>query len=105
MCGVRLNENYSKSRPVLRERGSVKRSLIPIRITLRHGLFGFVRMDNVIEFPSRQEEPIGDPVIEFIQECLLPWAMENDIDVHSMKFKLNGATIMTCLQGMLLDDI
>jgi len=27
------------------------------------------------------------------------------LDIDSMKFKLNGATIMTCLQGMLLDDI
>jgi len=46
-----------------------------------------------------------DPVLEFVQEQLIPWALDNGLDIDSMKFKLNGATIMTCLQGMLLDDI
>jgi hypothetical protein len=46
-----------------------------------------------------------DPVLEFVQEQLIPWAIDNGLDIDSMKFKLNGATIMTCLQGMLLDDI
>ena len=74
-----------------------------------HGLLGYVLMDNVFEFPNvkamREAQPQGDPILEFIRDHLLPWAQENDIDVSSMKFKLNGATIMTCLQGMLLDDI
>ena len=46
-----------------------------------------------------------DPVLQFVQESLIPWAIDNGLDINSMKFKLNGATIMTCLQGMLLDDI
>jgi hypothetical protein len=60
--------------------------------------------NNVFEFPSVKREQ-GDPILEFIQDHLLPWAYENGIDVSSMQFKLNGATIMTCLQGMLLNDI
>ena len=52
---------------------------------------------------TKEEEP--DPVLYFVQEHLIPWAIENELDIDSMKFKLNGATIMTCLQGMLLDDI
>ncbi len=64
---------------------------------------------NVFEFPSvrveRTVETTSDPVLEFIHNHLLPWAGENGIDISSMQFKLNGATIMTCLQGMLLNDI
>ena len=63
-------------------------------------------VDNIIEFPTRAaaEEP-SDPVLDFVHENLIPWAIENNLDIYSMKFKLNGATIMTCLQGMLLDDV
>jgi hypothetical protein len=65
--------------------------------------------NNVFEFPNvkamRETEKTGDPILEFIQDHLLPWAAENEIDTSSMQFKLNGATIMTCLQGMLLNDI
>lgn len=63
---------------------------------------------NVFEFPkpkSVTSEASSDPVLEFIHHHLLPWAEENHIDISSMQFKLNGATIMTCLQGMLLNDI
>lgn len=62
--------------------------------------------NNVFEFPkikTLQEEE--DPVREFILESLMPWAEKNYIDISSMQFKLNAATIMTCLQGMLLNDI
>lgn len=64
-------------------------------------------MDNVISFPSKEEiaKKQGDPVIEFVSEHLIPWAIENGLDVSSKQFRLNGATIMTCLQGMLLNDI
>lgn len=63
-------------------------------------------MDNVIEFPSSsREEEKGDPVVDFILNNLIPWAMEQGLDTQSARFRLNGATIMTCLQGMLLDDI
>lgn len=67
-------------------------------------------MDNVVELFSKkiQEEEQADPhaqVMEFVHEYLIPWALENGLDINSMRFKLNGATIMTCLQGMLLDDI
>lgn len=65
--------------------------------------------DNVIAFPTRnlniQEDEPTDPVIEFILQYLIPWAIDMGIDVESQQFKLNGATIMTCLQGMLLNDI
>lgn len=61
--------------------------------------------DNIINFPTKSQEPEEDPVILFIQDYLLPWAEENGLDINSGKFRLNGATIMTCLQGMLLDDI
>ena len=64
-------------------------------------------MDNVLVFPGAAEKPIkvnqGDPVNEFILDYLMPWAMKNGIDIESMKFKLNGATIMASLQGMLHD--
>lgn len=67
-------------------------------------------MDNVIEFAAKakpQKEVVSkeDPVTDFIRNHLLPWAIEHGLDVESKKFKLNGATIMTCVQGMLLDDI
>jgi hypothetical protein len=64
-------------------------------------------MDNVIEFPGVEtaEKAAKDPVLDFIQDLLIPWATANGIDVQSQKFKLNGATIMTCVQGMLLDGI
>lgn len=62
-------------------------------------------MDNVIEFPGVKAPEKKDPVLDFIQELLIPWATANGIDVQSQKFKLNGATIMTCVQGMLLDGI
>jgi hypothetical protein len=65
--------------------------------------------NNVFEFPNvkamQETQKVGDPILEFIQYHLIPWAEENDIDISSMQFKLNGATIMTCLQGMLLSDI
>ena len=63
--------------------------------------------NNVFEFPKIKtlHEEEEDPVKEFIFECLMPWAEENYIDISSMQFKLNAATIMTCLQGMLLNDI
>lgn len=63
--------------------------------------------NNVIEFPTRvpaKEEEV-DLSLNFIQDYLIPWATESGLDINSMKFKLNGATIMTCIQGMLLDDI
>jgi hypothetical protein len=64
-------------------------------------------VSNVIEFPGKvvKQEEEDDPVTDFIFECLIPWAIENNLDIQSARFKLNGATIMTCLQGMLLDDI
>lgn len=64
-------------------------------------------MDNVVEFRAKEvpTKDKTDPVLDFIQDHLLPWATENGLDINSKKFKLNGATIMTCLQGMLLDDI
>lgn len=65
--------------------------------------------DNVVELfgnnPKQASVDEIDPVLNFVQELLIPWAIDNDLDIDSMKFKLNGATIMTCLQGMLLDDI
>lgn len=66
-------------------------------------------MDNVVELfgkiPKNALVDEVDPVLDFVQEQLIPWAIDNGLDIYSMKFKLNGATIMTCLQGMLLDDI
>lgn len=63
--------------------------------------------DNILNFPGHKvkEEDRGDPVIEFVLNNLIPWAMEQGIDISSAKFRLNGATVMTCLQGMLLNDI
>lgn len=62
-------------------------------------------MDNVVELFGKKPQEEEDPVLSFVRDQLIPWAMENGLDIDSMKFKLNGATIMTCLQGMLLDDI
>jgi len=63
-------------------------------------------MDNIIElFGKKPVEESTDPVLDFIQEHLIPWASANGVDIYSQKFKLNGATIMTCVQGMLLDGI
>lgn len=62
---------------------------------------------NIVEFRPKVAEVVEeyDPVVDFVHNNLLPWAMNNNLDIHSMKFKLNGATIMACLQGMLLDDV
>ena len=65
-------------------------------------------MDNVINLASYKKEdelPVDDftdPAQLFIRYHLLPWAVDNNIDIYSQSFKLNGATIMTCIQGMLL---
>lgn len=103
--GVLLNAKYSKSEPLLLGNGFVKQSLIQTRLTLKQGLLGSVVMDNVVELFGKKPEEEIDPVLDFVQEHLIPWAIDNGLDIDSMKFKLNGATIMTCLQGMLLDDI
>ena len=61
---------------------------------------------NVVElFGNSPKKDESDPVLDFIQDIFIPWAVDNELDINSMKFKLNAATIMTCLQGMLLDDI
>lgn len=66
-------------------------------------------VSNIIEFAAKaastSEESAEDPATAFVRDHLLPWALEAGIDIQSTKFKLNGATIMTCIQGMLLDDI
>lgn len=61
-------------------------------------------MDNVIKFPTKEEVVVDDPVMQFIHKSLLPWAIENQIDIDSMHFKLNAAAIMTCLQMIVLND-
>jgi hypothetical protein len=63
-------------------------------------------MDNVLEFPkpTPKSQKTEDPIVKFITHSLIPWAEENNVDTSSMQFKINGATIMTCLQGMLLKD-
>jgi hypothetical protein len=108
--GVLLTELYSKPKPLLTENGFVLQSLTPTKLTLKQGLLGFVKMvDNVVELfgknPTVAVVDEADPVLDFVQELLIPWAIDNGLDIDSMKFKLNGATIMTCLQGMLLDGI
>jgi hypothetical protein len=101
-----LIEHYLKSKPLLKGSVFAIRFLTPTKQTPKQGLLGFVRMDdNVIELFGRKPTEKVDPVLDFVQEALIPWAMDNGLDINSMKFKLNGATIMTCLQGMLLDDI
>lgn len=62
-------------------------------------------MSNVVKFPFPEQQDSSDPAMEFIRDELLPWAVENNLDINSQKFKLNAATIMSCLQGMLLDGI
>jgi len=107
--GILLTELYSKPKPLLKENGFVSQSPILTKPILKQGLLGFAVMDNVIELfgrsPSVAVVDEIDPVLNFVQESLIPWAIDNGLDIDSMKFKLNGATIMTCLQGMLLDDI
>ena len=63
-------------------------------------------MDNVLTFPSasKKAEPVSSPEMDYITESLIPWAEFNNIDTSSMQFKLNAATILTCLQGMLLNN-
>lgn len=64
-------------------------------------------MDNVIRFPTKVAEEeliVEDPVMDFVNEALIPWAIDNYVDIDSMLFKLNAAAIMTCLQGMLLSN-
>ena len=61
-------------------------------------------MDNVLQFPGKPvEEEEFDPVQDFIEAALIPWAVENEINIDSMLFKLNAAGIMACMQGMLLN--
>jgi len=66
-------------------------------------------MDNVIEFGSfkgtKEVEETRDQSSIFVSDYLIPWARSCGIDTSSQKFKLNGATIMSCVQGMLLDGI
>ena len=101
-----MNAHSLRSKPVKRVSEYAKPSLIRIRITLRNDLFGCALVENnVFEFPKIKVVEEEDPVREFIFENLMPWAEENYIDISSMQFKLNAATIMTCLQGMLLNDI
>lgn len=74
-------------------------------------------MDNVVEFasytkPLTEEEEVqiavqledDDPIGVFIHDFLLPWAEEYGINTSTDRFKIQGATIMTCLQGILLDN-
>jgi hypothetical protein len=60
-------------------------------------------VDNVVQFPGKPVEEEFDPVQDFIEAALIPWAEENYIDTESMLFKLNAAGIMACMQGMLLN--
>ena len=62
-------------------------------------------MGNVIEFPTAPSEEVLSKEQDFLQNYLMPWAEKNGLDISSMKFKLNGTTILTCIQGMLLDGI
>lgn len=59
-------------------------------------------MDNVIAFAKRKPDEEQDPVRSFVYDILIPWAEENGVDTSSQEFKFDAATIMTCLQGMLL---
>lgn len=60
-------------------------------------------MDNVVEFKKKPEPKKEDPSIVFVRDHLVPWAVENKIDVSSSSFKHYGATIMSCIQGMLIN--
>lgn len=63
-------------------------------------------MDNIVNlFGNQKTEAKDDPSLNFAKEHLLPWAEAHGIDTSSRKFKLAGATILTSIQGMLLDDI
>lgn len=66
-------------------------------------------MGNVVDFGATRGEIKTEEVKSggdnFVSEYLIPWAIENGVDVHSQKFRVNGATILTCIQGMLLNDI
>ncbi len=64
-------------------------------------------MGNVVELWANkvEEKSPEDKGTEFLTNYLIPWASENGLDINSMKFKLNGTTILTCIQGMLLDGI
>lgn len=64
-------------------------------------------MGNVVSlFSSRLViEDKEDPVMEFVNDYLVPWALEYSVDIESMNFKLNAAGIMTMLQGILLEDV
>jgi hypothetical protein len=105
-----LIELYSKPKPLLLGNGCVLLSPTQIKPTLEQGLLGYVRMDDNVVKLFGNNPTVGivdevDPVLNFIQDIFIPWAIDNELDINSMKFKLNAATIMTCLQGMLLDDI
>lgn len=93
----------------LRARELAKQFPIQTRIILVCDLLGFVLVDdNVLKFPVKEriEEPKQDDIVmSFIQHSLLPWALDNDVNVESLKFKLNAAGVMACMQGMLLNDI
>lgn len=88
---------------------SVRPSVIQTKTTKVPCTSGFVHkekhVDNVIQFPGKApKDPDFDPVEDFIEAALIPWAVENEIDVDSMLFKLNAAGIMACMQGMLLSN-
>ena len=57
-------------------------------------------MDNVIAFPSKEQEAEIDPVMSFVTKSLIPWAETQGIDTSSKQFKLTGAGIMSLLQGL-----
>lgn len=62
-------------------------------------------MGNVVEFSKARNEEVISKDQDFLLNYFMPWAQKHGIDINSMKFKLNGTTILTCVQGMLLDGI
>jgi hypothetical protein len=68
-------------------------------------------MSNVLAFRPRPKPPtvadlplVNEPnsiAIDYITNYLYPWALEQGIDLNSIDFKYDAATIMTVLQGML----
>jgi hypothetical protein len=66
-------------------------------------------MGNVVEFGVTKADAAKNDIYSrsdsFTSDHLIPWAISQGIDVHSKKFQINGATIVSCIQGMLLDDI
>lgn len=66
-------------------------------------------MGNVVDFGSargtQEVATSNDKAQVFLLEHLIPWAEASGIDTKSQKFQINGATILTCIQGMLLDGI